>query len=688
MPVFRLRFKINAAIAITCIFVALFFAGIVYPYELNRRNSRFEEIQTLVSAVFEQRREEIANEIYAKQNSALASSLNSIKGVKGISKVIVYGTDGAALAATETGLDPMIDPSERKSLDNGPGIDSRNLAGHPYAVYASPIEVIGEKVGYIKLYYDLGPQSREGWYTIAVFLLLLTSTLVLIALLSNILLTRLVLKPTFMLRNAILQLQGGKLGEQVPLVSRDEIGEVAGAFNQMSSLLNDQREELIQALQTKDDYAQKLEVLNASLESMVEKRTSELVESNVRLQQEIRERIRTDDARKELEERLARSQKMEVLGLLAGGVAHDLNNVLSGVVSYPDLLLMDMADNHPLRKAMTTIRSSGLKATAIVQDMLALARRGVMQTSVLDMNVDIIQDYLASPEFDNLQAQHPDIRLETHLDPDLRRIKGSSVHIKKSLMNLIINAMEAQPQGGSIRIFTFNTYLDAPLDDYGKVSEGEYVLLRIEDDGVGIRPEDLKRIFEPFYTKKEMGRSGTGLGMAVVWGTIQDHNGCITVRSMPGKGSTFDLFFPITTEERLPACRSIPTSEYMGRGERVLVVDDLEEQRQLVSEILRKLNYCVETAHSGEAAVEYLKTHTADLVLLDMIMEPGMDGLDTYRKIIELHPGQKAIIASGYSENERVVEAMKLGVGRYIRKPYTIENLGKALREEQLKSVD
>jgi signal transduction histidine kinase len=690
MPFHRLRFKINAAITATCLFVALIFGVIVYPFEMNRRTERFEEIQTLVGAVFEQRREEIANEIYAHQNLALVSSMDSIKEVKGISKVGVYGTGGGLITATAPGLAAAINAGLLKALEHGPSFQKQEIAGHPYAVYSAPIEVIGEKVGYITLYYDLKPLVQEGLYTIGVFILLLATTLGVISALLNFLLNRFVLQPTFLLRNAIHRLQSGNLGEQVPLVSQDEIGEVAAAFNKMSSLLGSQHEALTDSVQAREAYAQKLEHanrdledLNARLEMMVLGRTSELTESNRRLQEEMLERNRIEATRRELEEKLARSQKMEAIGLLAGGVAHDLNNVLSGVVSYPDLLLMEMPGNHPLRKAVTVIRNSGLKAAAIVQDLLALARRGVMQSCVLDLNTDIVQDYLVSPEYASLLGQHPRVGVDVDLDPDLRKIKGSPVHLKKSLMNLVINAMEAQPEGGSIRLSTSNIYLDTPMDGCGAVAEGEYVLLRIEDDGVGIQPEDLQRIFEPFYTKKVMGRSGTGLGMAVVWGTIQDHKGYITVQSEPYKGSIFNLFLPATREAHVPAAGSLPMADYTGHGEHILVVDDLEEQRSLVSGILQRLNYRVDTAASGEAAVDFLKTRKVDLVLLAMIMDPGMDGLDTYREIIQLHPGQKAIIASGFAENERVMEAIALGVDRYLKKPYTVEILGKALKSLQ-----
>ena len=234
-------------------------------------------------------------------------------------------------------------------------------------------------------------------------------------------------------------------------------------------------------------------------------------------------------------------------------------------------------------------------------------------------------------------------------------------------------------------ISTQNIYVDMPLTGYDQVSAGDYVVLKVQDNGTGIEKEDLKRIFEPFYSKKVLGRSGTGLGMAVVWGTAQDHQGYINVNSTPGKGTSFELYFPVTREEIAPENDIVPVEDYLGGGEVILVVDDMENQRDIASNILSRLNYKVISTASGEEAVEFLKDGSADLVLLDMIMDPGMDGLDTYRKIIEIHPGQKAIIASGYAESERVKEAQVLGVSRYIRKPYTIENLGVTIKSELLR---
>ncbi|MFO7707612.1 MAG: ATP-binding protein [Desulfobacterales bacterium] len=395
---------------------------------------------------------------------------------------------------------------------------------------------------------------------------------------------------------------------------------------------------------------------------------------------DITELKRAEQERKELQLQLQRAQKMEAIGTLAGGVAHDLNNILSGIVSYPELLLMDLAEDSPLRKPIITIKKSGERAAAIVQDLLTLARRGVEATEVLSLN-QVVSDYLASPEFSKLQLNHPDVVVEAQLDDRLLNMAGSPAHLSKTLMNLVVNAAEAMPSGGKVVIRTENDYRDRLISGYNQVLRGEFVVLTVTDTGIGISAEDLERIFEPFYTKKTMGRSGTGLGMAVVWGSVKDHRGHIDVKSRVGEGTTVTLFFPATRlAARAPGHE--PLEHFKSRGESVLVVDDIEEQRQIAGEILTKLGYSVTTAASGEDALEVLQRHTADLVVLDMIMEPGIDGLETFRRIRALRPGQKMIIASGYSESARVREAQRMGAGAYVRKPYLMETFGRAVRTE------
>ncbi|WP_394700110.1 response regulator [uncultured Desulfosarcina sp.] len=381
------------------------------------------------------------------------------------------------------------------------------------------------------------------------------------------------------------------------------------------------------------------------------------------------------------EEQLRKVQKMEAVGTLAAGVAHDLNNILSGLVSYPDLLLYDIPDDSPLKKPILTIKSTGEKAAAIVQDMLTLARRGVVTSEVICLN-EIIKEYLQSPEYVKLASYHKRVKVKTDLGEDLFNILGSPVHLSKTIMNLVSNAAEAIEDEGTITITTRACYVDKPIGGYETIEEGEYILLSIEDTGSGMSPEDCEKIFEPFYTKKTMGRSGTGLGMSVVWSTVKDLEGFIDISTKIDQGTTFYLYFPATRKELAKKQTHLPIGEYKGGGQSILVVDDVKEQREVAEMILSQLNYNATAVSSGEEAIEYLRQHTVDLVILDMIMDPGIDGLETYKRILEIHPGQRAIITSGYSETERVRETMKLGAARYIKKPYVLEQLASAVKAQ------
>jgi signal transduction histidine kinase/CheY-like chemotaxis protein len=381
------------------------------------------------------------------------------------------------------------------------------------------------------------------------------------------------------------------------------------------------------------------------------------------------------------ERKLLHAQKMEAIGTLAGGVAHDLNNILVGLVSYPDLLLRELAEDSHLRGPILTIKESGKKAATIVQDLLTMTRRGVAVREAVNLN-KILSEYLKSPEYNKLKSLYHDTEVEICFEPNLLNILGSSVHLHKTVMNLVSNAVEALSKRGKIIITTQNRYIDRPVRGYDDVQDGDYVVLTVSDNGTGISSEDIERIFEPFYTKKIMGRSGTGLGMAVVWGTVKDHKGYINVESIEEEGTTFILYFPITRQEMEKDTSSLSIKDYLGNKESILVIDDMEEQRYIAKEILQKLGYSVETADSGEKAINYLKTNSADLLVLDMIMEPGIDGLDTYKEILKLHPGQKAIITSGFSETNRVKKAQKLGAGTYVKKPYLLEKIGIAVKKE------
>ena len=400
-----------------------------------------------------------------------------------------------------------------------------------------------------------------------------------------------------------------------------------------------------------------------------------------RLKRELTERAEAEQENLRLLERLQRSEKMEALGKMAGGVAHDLNNVLGILSGYSELLLLEIPEGHRARGHVEKILQSTEKGAAIIRDLLTLTRRGVIAAEVVNLN-GIVEAFLGTPMFEKIREAHPRISFRSECDKALLNIKGSPVHLEKMLLNLVLNAAEAITGEGEVVIRTQSRYLDKAVSGYDEVREGDYAVLAVSDTGAGIPPEIREKIFEPFFTKKTMGRSGTGLGLAIVWGTVKDHQGYIDLRSEEGQGSAFSLFFPVTREE--PAGREEkPSLElYRGQGESVLVVDDVAEQREVACGLLTQLGYKVHAAAGGEEALEYLKRSKVDILVLDMIMAPGIDGLETYRRALEINPRQKAILVSGFSETERVGEAQRLGAGAYVKKPYVMEQIGMAIRSE------
>lgn len=372
------------------------------------------------------------------------------------------------------------------------------------------------------------------------------------------------------------------------------------------------------------------------------------------------------------EAKLNKTEKMEAIGLMAGGVAHDLNNILSGVVSYPELLLLQLPKDDKLYKPLKSIHESGKRAAAVVSDLLTVARGVATVKEVCSLN-DLVQEYFDSPEGKKSTSLHPEVTVRFDLDPDLWSINCSPVHIQKLMMNLVINAMEAIEGEGVVFVTTQNKFIGPGQLD-AIVDGGDYLVVTVRDTGSGITEASLKHIFEPFYSSKVMGRSGTGLGLAVVWNTVKDHGGIITVDS-DDNGTIFSVYLHPSTEDVLPLEANADVESLKGNGS-VLVVDDERQQRDIASQMLTVLGYSIKAVASGEEAVAFCREESVDLVLLDMIMEPGINGAQTYRQIIALHPAQRAVITSGFSESDDVKTAFELGVGGFVKKPYSIKQLG------------
>ncbi|MCP3874334.1 MAG: response regulator [Desulfobacteraceae bacterium] len=401
---------------------------------------------------------------------------------------------------------------------------------------------------------------------------------------------------------------------------------------------------------------------------------------------DITEKINTTLDKNRLRKELEKAKKMEDFGILAGGVAHDLNNVLSGLVSTPDLLLLDLPKDSDLIEHIEMIKDSGRRASGIAEELLTLARGSTKNFEPIQF-VYIIEDYLMSPEFEKLMKYYPNIEIIKEFDQNLPYINASDIHMRKIVMNIVSNAVEAagKDKGEVVLKAGKVKFHNQRISGYEIVKNGNYIMFSVMNTGLGISKDDIDHIFEPFYSKKVLGRSGTGLGLSIVWSAVHDHNGYIHVSSIKGQ-THFILYFPTIkkTDALIKSPQIYTLSDYSGNNEKILVVDDIEPQQKIAKNILKRLGYQVKVVSSGEDAIEYAKENKIDLVVLDMIMDPGIGGRQTYEQLVLIDPEIKAIITSGFSKTNDVKKAQALGAGRYIKKPYSLEKIGLAIKNELL----
>lgn len=377
---------------------------------------------------------------------------------------------------------------------------------------------------------------------------------------------------------------------------------------------------------------------------------------------------------------LMQSEKMAAVGQTAGGVAHDLNNILSGVVGYPELLLTTLPANSELRKPIETILKSGKRAAAIVSDLMALTQGEMRQKRAVQLEA-LIMSILQSEWFHQFIEEKPGVEVTTAFAEEPTIIFGAPSQIEKMMRNLLANAVFWLKGPGTVRITACTERVHRSTDAEGNEICDTLAVLRVATEGPVISEDDTKNIFEPFYTRKVLGIQGTGLGLTVVWNVVNEHGGSIGVESGEEQGTVFTIHLP-SDEGAVPQRFEELADAGEAAGGRILVVDDEPLQRDIVKKMLEKFGYEVELCKSGEEAVAFLREQSVDLIILDMLMPPGMNGLDTYRRILEVHPQQKAIIVSGYAENKDVQRAMELGAGVYVKKPYTMHQIVQSVKRE------
>jgi PAS domain S-box-containing protein len=390
---------------------------------------------------------------------------------------------------------------------------------------------------------------------------------------------------------------------------------------------------------------------------------------------DITERKKAEEEKITLESQLLQAQKMEAVGTLAGGIAHNFNNLLMSIQGNASLMLLDTPSEHPHHDRLISIEHSVQSGSKLTNQLLGYARGGRYEVKPLSIN-RIIQGISST-----FAMTRKDITLHHDLAPALAGVKADAGQIEQVVLNIYVNAAEAMPTGGDLSISTHNIAHTEITEKPYTIKPGTYILLTIKDTGIGMDKHTQAKVFDPFFTTKGLAR-GTGLGLASVYGIIKAHGGYIDVESKKGKGTSFSLYLPAsdeTIDDELPHTGTILTGK-----ETILLVDDEEIILDVGNDLLTSIGYTVVTAQGGGEAIDILcaslPSSPPDLVILDMIM-PGMGGGETYDRMKELYPPIKVLLSSGYSIDGQAKEILQRGCNGFIQKPFTLAQVSNAIRE-------
>jgi PAS domain S-box-containing protein len=381
--------------------------------------------------------------------------------------------------------------------------------------------------------------------------------------------------------------------------------------------------------------------------------------------------------RKRLQEESRQAHKMEAIGQLAGGVAHDFNNLMTVVLGCSEVVLRKVAPDDPIRFHLVEIQKAGERAAAVTSQLLAFSRKQILRPQVLDLNLLVTETEMLCR-----RLIRENIHFSIQLEPALHRVEADAGQVQQILMNLVVNARDAMPRGGELTIETANVeFTDRANDDRPGLKPGSYVQLSVRDTGCGMTPEVRARLFEPFFTTKEFGK-GTGLGLATVYGIVKQSKGHIYVESAPGRGARFDVFLPRSSAKSGSGSEDRPVDAPPGGAETILLVEDEEPVRKLAASVLEDAGYTVLPAGDAEDALRIAKDHARaiDLLLTDVVM-PGMDGWDLAANLRAVHPSAKVLYTSGYSEYVRTTPVDCRNPNSMLNKPFTPRTLVRRVRD-------
>jgi two-component system, cell cycle sensor histidine kinase and response regulator CckA len=383
--------------------------------------------------------------------------------------------------------------------------------------------------------------------------------------------------------------------------------------------------------------------------------------------------LRDITIQKRLEEQLLHARKMEAIGTLAGGVAHDFNNLLMGILGYTSLMLIKTDKTHPFHEKLKTIEQLVESGSELTRQLLGFARSGKYEVKPINVNDLIIKTA------DIFGRTKKEITIHKKLQEELHTMEADRGQIEQVLFNLYVNAWQAMPSGGNLYLETQNVFLDEQYCLPYDITPGAYIKIAVTDTGVGMDDKTQKRIFEPFFSTKGVGK-GTGLGLASAYGIIRNHKGIINVYSEQGHGTTFSMYVPAS--DRDAAETKTPEETLLTGDETILIVDDEPANTEAVKELLEILGYKAETARNGQEAVGLYTSHKGkfDLVILDMIM-PGMNGRETFEKLKEIDQNVKVLLSSGYSIDGEAKDILELGCKGFIQKPFRVEEISRKIRD-------
>lgn len=444
--------------------------------------------------------------------------------------------------------------------------------------------------------------------------------------------------------------------------------------------LRHERNELRLSIQQRQKAERALQQAKDELEIIVAERTAELKKANESLRLELEERKRVEAVKAKLEEQLHQAQKMEAIGRLAGGVAHDFNNLLTAIMGYAALAMQTLPPNHPANKDIQGIHNTTDRAAYLTRQLLAFARRQVFEPKTLNLN-----DLIRNVEKMLRRLINEDIELVTLLAPDVGLVKADPHQLEQVLINLVVNARDAMPEGGKLTIETANVTLDQEyVQHHLEIIPGDYVQLTVSDIGMGITPEVKSRLFEPFFTTKEFDK-GTGLGLATCFGIIKQSGGYIEVDSEWGQGASFKVYLPQVVGEIISQPAKQETLGELPRGnEKILLVEDESAVRELAAATLRRQGYTVLEAANGEEALQVTETLANpmfQLLVTDVVM-PRLGGKALADRLCKMYPELKVLFISGYADDIIIHynEILAPGIA-FLQKPFSPPILIRKVRE-------